>query len=63
MLYWAGMLPAQVTPESTNLMDWLYMYVKGHLVDALFDTRVAQSFSRMTVGDRARFARFYAIRR
>ena len=48
VLHRSGMVPAQVTPQSTATLDWMFMYIKEHVI-GLFDDRVAQSFTRMTV--------------
>jgi hypothetical protein len=48
VLHRSGMVPAQVTPQSTTMLDWMFMYIKQH-VRGLFDEHVDQNFSRMTV--------------
>ncbi len=44
----SGMLPIMITPQVGAYLDWLFMFIKEHVL-CIFDERVAQSFGRMKV--------------
>lgn len=44
-----GMLPIDHNPHAAAFLDWLFMFVKGH-VQCIFEKRVTQNFGRMKDG-------------